>query len=126
MKKIIALLMAMVMVLSLAACGAKEEAPKEEEKAPVESEKAPEEAPAVEHSKELTVYTAFPEAEVIYYYNAFEAATGIKINSIRLSAGEMLTRVEAEKDNKLFWKGSANQRVINVRKTLEEGIVVLH
>ena len=50
-------------------------------------------------SKELTVYTAFPEAEVAYYFNAFEEATGIKVNALRLSAGEMLTRVAAEKDN---------------------------
>ena len=50
-------------------------------------------------SNELTVYTAFPEAEVAYYFNAFEEATGIKVNALRLSAGEMLTRVAAEKDN---------------------------
>lgn len=50
-------------------------------------------------SNELTVYTAFPESEVIYYFNAFEKETGIKVNYIRLSAGEMLTRVAAEKDN---------------------------
>ena len=31
-------------------------------------------------SNELTVYTAFPEAEVAYYFNAFEEATGIKVN----------------------------------------------
>ena len=48
-------------------------------------------------SNELTVYTAFPEAEVAYYFNAFEEATGIKVNALRLSAGEMLTRVAAEK-----------------------------
>ena len=34
-----------------------------------------------------------------YYFNAFEEATGIKVNALRLSAGEMLTRVAAEKDN---------------------------
>ena len=44
MKKIIALLMAMVMVLSLAACGAKEEAPAETQAAAA----APAEAPAAE------------------------------------------------------------------------------
>ena len=123
MKKIWALLLACAMMLSLAACGAKEEAPKEEPKAPVEAEKAPEEAPAVEHSKELTVYTAFPEAEVIYYYNAFEEATGIKINSIRLSAGEMLTRVEAEKANPqaaLMLGGPSDNYIAAVDKGLLE------
>ncbi len=34
--------------------------------------------------------------------------------------------IEAEKDEKLFWKGSANQRVIDVKKTLDKGEVVLH
>lgn len=50
-------------------------------------------------SNELTIYTAFPEAEVAYYIEAFEKETGIQVNSLRLSAGEMLTRVAAEKDN---------------------------
>ena len=86
MKKIWAFLLASAMMFSLVACGggAEETPAPEEEKAPVE-EQAPD---TVEHSDELTVYTAFPEAEVIYYYNAFEKATGIKINSIRLSAGQ--------------------------------------
>ena len=31
-----------------------------------------------------------------------------------------------EKDNTLHWKGSKNQRVIDVAKSLESGSVVLH
>ena len=65
-------------------------------------------------SNELTVYTAFPEAEVAYYFNAFEEATGIKVNSLRLSAGEMLTRVAAEKDNpqaSLMFGGSTDNYI---------------
>lgn len=34
--------------------------------------------------------------------------------------------VEELKDEKLHWKGSSNQRVIDVKKTLETGDVVLH
>ena len=34
--------------------------------------------------------------------------------------------VEALKDVTLHWKGSANQRVIDVKKTLEKGEIVLH
>ncbi|MCQ2437218.1 MAG: ABC transporter substrate-binding protein [Clostridia bacterium] len=56
---------------------------------------------ALADSKSLTVYTAFPEAEVIYYFDKFTEETGITVNYIRLSAGEMLTRVAAEKDNPL-------------------------
>jgi len=50
-------------------------------------------------SKELTIYTGLPEAEVPVYIGAFEKETGIKINYVRLSAGEMLTRIQTEKDN---------------------------
>lgn len=50
-------------------------------------------------SEAITVYSAFPESEVIYYFNKFTEQSGIKINYIRLSAGEMLTRVAAEKNN---------------------------
>lgn len=34
--------------------------------------------------------------------------------------------VEELKDPQLFWKGSSNQRVIDVKKTLESGEVTLH
>ena len=34
--------------------------------------------------------------------------------------------VEAEKDVTLHWKGSANQRVIDVKKSLAQGSVVLY
>lgn len=74
-------------------------------------------------SKELTVYTAFPEAEVAYYFNAFEEATGIKINALRLSAGEMLTRVAAEKENPqaaLMFGGSTDNYIAAVDQGLLE------
>lgn len=47
----------------------------------------------------LTVYTSYPEAEIPTYFNAFEEDTGIKVDYIRLAAGEMITRVVAEKEN---------------------------
>ena len=34
--------------------------------------------------------------------------------------------IAAQKDNLLHWKGSANQRVIDVKKTLKTGWLVLH
>ena len=83
-KRFVALLLSSLMVLTLlAGCGSSKDGEEGESTG----------------SKELTVYTAFPEAEVAYYFNAFEEATGIKVNALRLSAGEMLTRVAAEKDN---------------------------
>lgn len=49
--------------------------------------------------KEVTVYAAFPDYELPTYFNAFEKETGIKVNYVRLSTGEMLARIEAEKNN---------------------------
>ena len=34
--------------------------------------------------------------------------------------------VQEEFDGKLHWKGSRNQRVIDVQKTLKQGIIVLY
>ena len=82
-------------------------------------------APAVFADKggSITVYTAFPEAEVEYYFHQFEKETGIKCNYIRLSAGEMLTRIEAEKDNpqaSLMLGGSTDNYIAAVDKGLLE------
>ena len=114
-KRILALLLTAVMLLALTACGGdkKTDDTSSGSDAPAESS-----APS---SKELTVYTAFPEAEVIYYFNAFEKETGIKVNYIRLSAGEMLTRVAAEKDNPqaaLMFGGSTDNYIAAVDQGL--------
>lgn len=74
-------------------------------------------------SNSLTVYTAFPESEVIYYFNKFEKETGIKIDYVRLSAGEMLTRVEAEKENPqaaLMFGGSTDNYIAAAERGLFE------
>ena len=92
-KRLFAAVLAAASLLALTACGGKTEEPKTDDSAQTEQ---PAESSG---SKELSVYTAFPESEVIYYFNKFEEETGIKVNYVRLSAGEMLTRVEAEKDN---------------------------
>src|SRR5690554_4994119 len=48
---------------------------------------------------ELTVYTALPDTEIPVYLNAFEEETGIKVNYVRLSAGEILAKLQVEKNN---------------------------
>ena len=87
MKKIIALLLALVMVLSLAACGASE-APAAPEAPKAETPAAPE-APAAEPKKyegvELTYWSMWNEAEpqgkvIAEAAAAFEAETGAKVN----------------------------------------------
>lgn len=50
-------------------------------------------------SKQLTVYSAMPDGELPTYFNAFEQDTGIHVNYVRLSAGEMMARIAAEKAN---------------------------
>ncbi len=56
-------------------------------------------AQATPDYKSLTVYTALPESELPTYFSQFEKDTGIKIQYVRLSAGELLARVRAEKNN---------------------------
>ena len=80
-------------------------------------------AAASADSNKLTIYTAFPESEVIYYFNKFTAETGIQIEYIRLSAGEMLTRVEAEKENPqaaLMFGGSTDNYIAAADRGLFE------
>ena len=79
MKKIIALLLALVMVLGLAACGAKEEAaaPAATEAAPAATEAAPEAEPVT--IKVAAIETAYGTQVWADVVAAFEAETGIKV-----------------------------------------------
>ncbi len=52
-----------------------------------------------QEAKELTVYSAYPDEENVIYFAAFEEDTGIKVNYVRLSAGELFARVRSEKNN---------------------------
>ena len=89
-KRLFAALLAATSLLALTACGGgKTEAPKTDDsktEQPAESS----------GSKELSVYTAFPESEVIYYFNKFEQETGIKIKLEEYeSPEEMYTKFSA-------------------------------
>lgn len=44
---------------------------------------------AQKESKELTIYCALPETEIPTYLDAFKNETGITVNFVRLSAGEI-------------------------------------
>ena len=103
MKKVVSLVLVVMLFALMFGCGAKQE--------------------TATTSNELSVYTAFPETEVIYYFNKFTEETGIKINYVRMSAGEMLTRVEAEKDNPqatLMFGGSTDNYIAAANKGLIE------
>ena len=122
-KRVLAMVLTAVMLLALTACGGGGGDTAQQPPADSGGGSNAAEPAAPSGSKELTVYTAFPEAEVVYYFNEFEKETGIKVNYIRLSAGEMLTRVEAEKENPqatLMFGGSTDNYIAAVEKGLLE------
>lgn len=49
--------------------------------------------------KRPVIYTALPEPEATVYIKAFEKKTGIEVDYIRKSAGEMLNLINAQKDD---------------------------
>ena len=65
--------------------------------------------------KILHIYTAFDTSEAKYYIDAFEADTGIKVEWVRMSSGEVLARVEAEAKNPQasVWHAGSNTSHIN-------------
>lgn len=50
-------------------------------------------------TKTLTVYTPLIDTEIGVYFKEFEKQTGIHIQYVRLSSGDLFARVEAEKGN---------------------------
>jgi len=54
---------------------------------------------AQKESKELTIYCALPETEIPTYLDAFKNETGITVNFVRLSAGEIFSKLKVEKNN---------------------------
>lgn len=98
MKKLISLILAACMLGgAVVGCGAQPEPAQEPiQSAGQPSAAAPADPPAYDR---LTVFTSYPESELPTYFNAFERDTGITIDYIRLSAGEMTTRVLAERAN---------------------------
>lgn len=68
----------------------------------------------------------FP-AKTIWMYTGFVWETILKLEIMNyidvLVDGEFITE---QKDNRLYWRGSANQRVIDVPSSLQKGSVVLH
>jgi iron(III) transport system substrate-binding protein len=69
-------------------------------------------------SKVLTMYTALPESELPTYFTEFQKDTGIKVQYVRLSAGEIITRVKAEKANPqaTLWFGGSYDNFVAAAK----------
>lgn len=78
MKKLIAVVASLCLAASMFAGGAKDSSQDE---------------------KVLDVYSIMPEKYATQVFAQFEKDTGIKVNFVRLSSGEALSRIIAEKDN---------------------------
>ena len=117
MKKYLAMLLAAVMVLSLAACGGKTEAPattaapaaadapaateapKSESKYPSYFDGMDDLITAAQAEGELTVYGSCEEEYLAAACQHFQEVFGIKVNYQRLSTGEVQAKIEEEKGN---------------------------
>ena len=109
-KKYLALLLALVMVFALAACGSTAETPAATEAPAAESE-TPAEEPAAEADPmedliaaakaegELTVYGSCEEEYLAAACQHFQELYGIKVNYQRLSTGEVQAKIEEENGN---------------------------
>lgn len=86
----------MVAVLPLAGCGGEDE------------------------EKELNMYVAYGNPEIIA--QAFEQETGIKVNFLPMSSGEVLTRIKAEKANPQtdIWFGGGSDAFLQAK---DEGLI---
>lgn len=115
--RICALLLAMLMVMATAAgCGNAATGSDGSQEGDGQDKKEP-------AYKELTVYSALPETELPFYFNAFTQDTGIEVNYVRLSAGEMLTRVKAEASNpnaSVMYGGSTDNYIAAAKDGLLE------
>ena len=96
MKKYLAMLLAVVMVLSLAACGGKTEAPATTA-APAPDAPAATEAPKSE-SKYPSYFDGMDDL-IAAACQHFQEVFGIKVNYQRLSTGEVQAKIEEEKGN---------------------------
>lgn len=93
MKKFLSLALALMMLLSLAACGGKEETPP----APADGQQS---TPAQEAGGgKLVVYSALNEDNTIAIADQFKKDTGIEIEYISLGGGDAVARVQAEMGN---------------------------
>lgn len=109
-KKYLALLLALVMVFALAACGSTAKTPAATE-APAAEPETPTEEPATEADPmedliaaakaegELTVYGSCEEEYLAAACQHFQELYGIKVNYQRLSTGEVQAKIEEENGN---------------------------
>lgn len=74
---------------------------------------------AKENPKELTMYMGVVEQSAKVIAADFEKDTGIHVNFVRMSGGETLSRIRAEKDNpqaSVWYGGSADSFIMAKKK----------
>jgi len=74
-------------------------------------------------SNELHIYTSLDTVETPVYIEAFEKASGIKVKWVRLSAGEAVARLDAEKNNpqvSVWFAGPSPEFIVGKAKGLFE------
>ncbi len=81
MKKIFAIFLAVCLLATLAGCGTS--------------------GPEQEKTDSLTIYTTVSDTTVETIVGEFEAKTGIKVELVTGGVGELLKRIESERDNPL-------------------------
>ncbi|MDO4262260.1 MAG: ABC transporter substrate-binding protein [Eubacteriales bacterium] len=106
-KKIVTILMTGVICASLAACGSdsgttvleQTEEPAAEEQASEEAEDVQTEETDTQLSGKVVVYMPSPSGLNEKYVEAFEESTGVEVELFEGTTGEILARLEAEKEN---------------------------
>ena len=98
-------LAAVMLTLSLAGCGGGSPQKPAEPKKP----------------KELTMYIGVVEQQALVIAKEFEKSSGIKVNFVRMSGGETLGRIRAEKQSpkaSVWYGGSADSFVVAKKEGL--------
>lgn len=125
MKKFVCLLMTMTLVTCLlAGCGSEKKETTAETKAETTAETTGESEAAEDHSDlKLTIYSAVFDDETHAICERFQEETGIKTDCVVLGGGEILARVQAEKDNPTasVWFGGPADPFITAK---EEGLLL--
>ena len=123
MKKFVSLLMGVTLVTCLlAGCGSGKEETKAETKAETTAETTAAAEGAEDHSDlKLTIYSAVFDDETQAICEKFQEETGIQTDCVVLGGGEILARVQAEKDNPTasVWFGGPADPFITAQ---EEGL----
>ena len=81
---------------------------------------------SAEQVNSISVYTCYVENEALQMFEQFTQDTGIKVNYVRLGAGEIVTRLEAEKENpqaSIFMGGSVDTHTSAMNKGLLDNYV---